>query len=1080
MSSYHFISYSVADALDFALRLCDELTAGPPAISAWLDKREIQPGQDWDKQIVEAIRHCHSLIFVMTLDGVEAESGCKNEWTRALKYKKPIIPILLHEEAELPFQLGNREYINFTGDFKPALAKLRKHIQWLDSPKGKLQALNDRLADANRESRRTENPVQQTRIKDEIESLKQQIADQELIVKDPEGIKQSVEKSIVTGIERERHPERPKSGVSQTKFINLPPVIAPTYFQDRHVETKLLEDFLENESERLMTVMGRAGIGKTAMVCRLLKFLEAVRLPKKGAGLSGGKVLEVDGIVYLSERGSRKVTFPDLFSDLCRLLPDEAAQELDNVYRDATLSTVRKMKALLRAFPKGRFIVLLDNFEDKVNTKTLEIKDDEVKDALTTLLKSEPHAVKILITTRVAPRDLALVEPALQQTLILDEGLASPYAENILREMDKDGKVGLKNAPDELLGEARQRTNGFPRALEAFFAILSADREASLPEVLADSEQFLPEHVVEKMVGEAYSRLDKDAQMVMQALAIYGRPVSNVAVDYLLQPHLLGMDSAKILNRLFNMQFVLKEGTRYYLHPVDRDYALTRIPSGEPVDASMTEIAEIETETPNIFSQTALLNRGAQFFKETRLPRNDRKSLDDLAPQLAEFELRFQSKDYDMALGVLLEIDFDYLMLWGHWRLVVEYHQRLQGKIENDRLNEISLNNLGICYSNLGDYQNAIQIHQESLIIAREFGDLRGERISLNNLGNCYFSLGEYRIAIEYHQQSLGIAREIGDRKGEGASLGNLGIHYSSLNDYPIAIEHHQQSLDIARETGDRKSEGNSLGNLGGCYFGLSDYQNAIEHHRQHRHIAREIGDRRGERISLNNLGICYSCLGDYQNAIEHHRQSLDIAREIGDRKGEENSLENLGVCYCSLGDYQNAIEHHRQSLDISREIGDRYGRANSLNNLASAFLLFNDPESAQVHLKAAAKTWEEIESPGVVEAYSLLGIALLKSNQYQEGKTNLEKAVRHAEHFLEQADRVETIDFKGLALCGLAICNQDRTLADKARKAFAQARKITKAKGLVDRILKFFDLIAALDKKNLLTGVREIAAGKK
>jgi hypothetical protein len=38
--------------------------------------------------------------------------------------------------------------------------------------------------------------------------------------------------------------------------------------------------------------------------------------------------------------------------------------------------------------------------------------------------------------------------------------------------------------------------------------------------------------------------------------------------------------------------------------------------------------------------------------------------------------------------------------------------------------------------------------------------------------------------------------------------------------------------------------------------------------------------------------------------------------------------------------------------------------------------------------------------------------------------------------------------------------------------------RTITKAKGQVDRILKFFDLIAELDDKNLLLGLREVASG--
>ena len=102
MANHHFISYSSVDAFDSALRLADALEAEPPAIPVWLDKRELQPGHDWDEQIVDAIRICDSFLFVMTRDSVEPQSVCKQEWTRALAYKKTITPIKLHADAEMP------------------------------------------------------------------------------------------------------------------------------------------------------------------------------------------------------------------------------------------------------------------------------------------------------------------------------------------------------------------------------------------------------------------------------------------------------------------------------------------------------------------------------------------------------------------------------------------------------------------------------------------------------------------------------------------------------------------------------------------------------------------------------------------------------------------------------------------------------------------------------------------------------------------------------------------------------------------------------------------------------------------
>ncbi len=112
---------------------------------------------------------------------------------------------------------------------------------------------------------------------------------------------------IRAGMERERQPA-PVVAV-RAKFLNPPPMIAPRYFQDRYVETELIGAFLRDEGLRMMTVTGRSGIGKTAMVCRLLKALEGGRLPGDLGELAVG------GIVYLCPAGMHPVNFPDLFNE---------------------------------------------------------------------------------------------------------------------------------------------------------------------------------------------------------------------------------------------------------------------------------------------------------------------------------------------------------------------------------------------------------------------------------------------------------------------------------------------------------------------------------------------------------------------------------------------------------------------------------------------------------------------------------------------------------------------------------------------------------------------------------------------
>jgi tetratricopeptide (TPR) repeat protein len=664
----------------------------------------------------------------------------------------------------------------------------------------------------------------------------------------------ATEKRIESALQREREPSEPIRPETRTKFINPSPATAPSWFQDRHVETRLVGDFLQDDALRLMTIAGRGGIGKTAMVCRLLKSLESGKLPDDLGPMS------VDGIVYLSPFGSRQLSFAHLYTDLCKLLPDKQAETLLTAYKNPQASAPAKMQALLEAFPAGRTMVLLDNLETVLDSESGEILEEELGEALVALLSVPHHGVKTIITTRVPPRALLLKQPGRQTRLDLDEGLASPYAENILREMDPSGKLGLKAAPAALLDDARERTRGFPRALEALAGILAADRDTSLPELLEEIEKLQPGEVVEALVGEAFSRLDPLAQQVMQALAIYAYPVVPGAIDYLLKPYVPSIDSTPVLRRLVNMQFARSEAGRYHLHHVDREYALSRIPRGEESDRDAAALP---------FSQFALLKRAADYFEKTRTPRESWKSIGDLGPQLAEFELRVAGGEYDAAASVLLEIDFDYLLLWGHVRDAAQLHERLRGHL----------------------------------------GDARLRGASLNNLGVCYFSLGQYTRAMEHYEQTLTIARAIGDRGGEGSALSGLGLCYDSLGQYARAIEHHEQHLAIAREVGDRQGEGSALNNLGVWYLRLGQYARPIERCEQRLAIARETGAKYGEAISLTGLADIHRAVGEPTQARQEYEDAIRVADAIRNVQNQVESRYGLAVLQLDVDDLAAAHE---------------------------------------------------------------------------------------------------------------------------------------------------------------------------
>jgi tetratricopeptide (TPR) repeat protein len=620
------------------------------------------------------------------------------------------------------------------------------------------------------------------------------------------------------------------------------------------------------------------------------------------------------------------------------------------------------------------------------------------------------------------------VQPGLQRRHDLDTGLEHPFAENVLRAMDADRKLGLWDAPDALLAEAQERTRGYPRALEHLFGILSADRDTSLREILDSTRQFLPEKVMEVLVGEAFSRLDLTAQRVMQALATYRYPVPSAAVDYLLLPYVPGVDSGRVLSRFVNMQFVHRDAGRYYLHQVDRDYALGQIPEGQPADRA--------AEAAPPLSRFALQHRAAEWFKLSRTPRETWRTLADLAAPLSEFELRCAGEDYDTAAAVLLDIDCDYLLLWGHHRLTAELHERLQGKITDPALRKSSVGNLGSAYYRIGHYQRAITCYEQALRLAREHNDRWGEGVWLGNLGNCYANLDQTDQAIDYYAQALAIAREVGDRHGEAAELCKLGNRYADIGQTARAIEYYQQALAIDRE----------------------------------------IGDRPGEAVNLCNLGERYSDLGQTAEALHTLKGALTIARETGFRLAEAAAQANMGNVYLAQGEWGEATRQFKQALEIADDTANtQFQKAASLC-LACAILYQGEIAAAREMAEAARQYDVPLSNH---KTWAVLGVVALRQGDCSAAQEAFATALQQAGKLLTRSPQLyDALDTRGLALCGLALC-ESSVHVPAAQEAYRAARVITSDAGIVGSVLQLFDALAKADPHGILAEVRAAAAGE-
>lgn len=806
---------------------------------------------------------------------------------------------------------------------------------------------------------------------------------------------------INKAIQDEKKPDTNVS-IRPSKFINHPPMTAPTWFRDRVVETRLVATWLTDPSIRMVTVMGRGGIGKTAMICRLLKNLENGVISNEKGKLN---TIGVGGIIYLSPTGNHRVTYANLISDLCQLLPEETTRMVKAHYQDPQTSISYLVLTILEALPSshGPIVVLLDNLESVMDAERQVLSEESLQIALETVLKAPEHPLTILITTRIPPTKLLQLGPESCQLLRIDKGLDAIDARTVLKDLDSDGNLGLKNAPNHLLDEIQEHTRGFPRALVAIKSVLFSNPTFT-PAKLLDQIRDLPENdVIDALVGQAYRALDKQAQQVMQALAVYPTPVAAVGVDFLLQPYDPTVNTSPVLGRLVQAQLVRYEDAQYSLHPVDRDYVCERIPrsSAKQLEPNYT-IAKLQA-------------RAADYYAQIRTPRRMWKSIDDIQPQLAEFHLRYAYGDYNLAARVLADIDFDYLRVWGHYRTLIFLHEKLRGRLTDPSLQLNHLSRLGGFYYAVGEYRQAINLHEEALRISLKLMDHHFEVTSRIWLGLCHYALGNFHKAINLYEEALPLTRTTKNQSAEAATFRNLGNCHHMLGNYPTALTMHEDALKIDQQIEDSEAEASDMGNLANCHYASGNYSKAEALYEQVLVLADRAKHQEVRAATLGNLANVHYARGNYPKAISLHEDALLIQREIEDRQGEANELGNLGLCQYAVGNFTQAIELHKKALDIHREIEDRQGEVNQEGNLGNSYSALGNYSAATEYLESALSKARQL---GVLYQEAA---ALVRLSQVQLRTGNGDLAVSPLTQAVTISDTTGNFQISVMARLGLA-----------------------------------------------------------
>ena len=291
--------------------------------------------------------------------------------------------------------------------------------------------------------------------------------------------------------------------------------------------------------------------------------------------------------------------------------------------------------------------------------------------------------------------------------------------------------------------------------------------------------------------------------------------------------------------------------------------------------------------------------------------------------------------------------DWDNLIFRSDPKLDLEINQKIEKVCEKNLTHDLNdrektffkssisnaFNNLGISYTDFGDYATSLKYYSKGIEIAKELNDKELEANFLNNLGNIYGDLGELEKSIDFYEQSFAIREEFGDERKKTISYVNIGSVYSEIGDNERAMSYFLKSLEIDRKYEDNEGIAIALGNIGDIYLDKGQFKKALDYYYEALENQKKIKKIEGICSMTNNISRVLLKQKKYKEAIELSKKNLTRAKKMGGIFEMEDATYILYQSFQKIGDFENALKMHEQYTILEDSIGSENNKKEMLRH---------------------------------------------------------------------------------------------------------------------------------------------------
>ncbi len=710
---------------------------------------------------------------------------------------------------------------------------------------------------------------------------------------------------------------------------NLPTQTTPLI--GRKLELQQLSELLKDRKQRLVTIVGSGGMGKTRLALALAGQPRLYGNPQHGVYF-----------VPLAPLNDPAQIVPALADALNFSLSSDEQQ--------------RSHKQQLFDFlHQKEMLLVFDNFEHLLTGANL----------ISELLQSAPK-MQIVTTSRerlqlqeeqVYPlQGLSFPETALGEVSLQSEEMQRYTAVQLFMQTAQRVQPHFKIQNEEFSSLIRicHLLNGMPLAVELAAGWADMLPLAEIVDEIKQSIDFLETDVrnmperhrsMRAVFDASWQRLNADERSIFAQLTVFQGGFTRQAGQAVTGA------SLRLLGRLVNKSLLHYDHTRqrYQVHELLRQYGAERLAVGGDGKTAVYHqhssyyLTLLHQQTANLKSQ------------------HQQTALAEIEVELGNIRTAWHWAIVHSAFDHLSQA-MDALRLFYAWKGLYQASEEAAKEIiaalpnptthTEQRLAAKAFTwQAAVCRAKgANELGQTLLERGNSLLhtLAAENIDVRPEQIETLLLAGQWVSDTDYKQAQTMYQQAYEISEAWGNTWYQAQSLRYWGMIEYSLGQYVTAENRLQQALTLAQQTGDGRLQARILDELSQLAAQLAQFEKAEQYVRQSYTIYDSFSDPLSLALGTGKLGIILVFAGKFTESESLLNQSFDFFQDSGNENMLAQSYIRLGVAQTYVGKLPEAHTSMTEGLQLYRHLSNNGMAGWALWGLGEVLLALAEYEKAQ------------------------------------------------------------------------------------------------------------------------------------